>query len=99
ADRAIDVAVYSPAKALRAATGGRLADVVVDVTAKAPAALAQGVAMTRSGGTLALAGTRRSADTPGFSPDRLVYKELHVVGALGVDVTAYRAAIDVLVAR
>jgi alcohol dehydrogenase len=99
ADLAIDVSVENPAKALRAATGGRLADVVVDVTAKAPAALAQGVAMTRPGGTLVLAGTRGSPDTPGFQPDHIVYKELHVVGALGVDVTAYRAAIDVLVSR
>ena len=92
-------AVDNPAKALRAATGGRLADVVVDVTAKAPAALAQGVAMARPGGTIVLAGTRGSPDTPGFWPDHIVYKELHVVGALGVDVTAYRAAIDVLVSR
>lgn len=99
ADLAIDVSVENPAKALRTATGGRLADVVVDVTAKAPVALAQGVAMLRPGGTLVLAGTRGSSDTPGFAPDHIVYKELHVVGALGVDVTAYRAAIDVLVSR
>jgi alcohol dehydrogenase len=99
ADLAIDVAVDNPAKALRAATGGRLADVVVDVTAKAPAALAQGVAMARPGGTVVLAGTRGTSDTPGFAPDHVVYKELHLVGALGVDVTAYRAAIDVLVSR
>jgi alcohol dehydrogenase len=33
---------------------------------------------------------------PGFSPDLVVFKELCVVGALGVDVTAYRAAIDLL---
>jgi alcohol dehydrogenase len=98
ADLAIDVAVEHPAKALRAATGGRLADVVVDVTAKAPAALGQAVAMARPGGTIVLAGTRGSEDTPGFAPDHVVYKELHLVGALGVDVTAYRAAIDVLVA-
>ena len=99
ADLAVDVAVDNPAKALRAATGGRLADVVVDVTAKAPAALAQAVAMARPGGTIVLAGTRGSTDTPGFSPDHIVYKELHLVGALGVDVTAYRAAIEVLVSR
>jgi alcohol dehydrogenase len=99
ADLAIDVSIDNPAKALRVATGGRLADVVVDVTAKAPAALAQGVAMTRPGGTLVLAGTRGSPDTPGFRPDHIVYKELHVVGALGVDIGAYRAAIEVLVAR
>jgi alcohol dehydrogenase len=99
ADLAIDVAVDNPAKALRAATGGRLADVVVDVTAKAPAALAQAVALARPGGTIVLAGTRGGTDTPGFSPDHIVYKELHLVGALGVDVTAYRAAIEVLVSR
>ncbi|MEY2447337.1 MAG: alcohol dehydrogenase [Acidimicrobiaceae bacterium] len=99
ADLAIDVAVEDPAKALRRATGGRLADVVVDVTAKAPTALAQGVALARPGGTVVLAGTRGSPDTPGFWPDHVVYKELHLVGALGVDVAAYRAAIDVLTAR
>jgi alcohol dehydrogenase len=99
ADLAIDVAVDDPAKALRAATGGRLADVVVDVTAKAPAALAQAVAMARPGGTVVLAGTRGTPDTPGFWPDHVVYKELHLIGALGVDVTAYRTAIDVLVSR
>jgi alcohol dehydrogenase len=97
ADLAIDVAVENPAKALRAATGGRMADVVVDVTAKAPGALGQAVAMARPGGTIVLAGTRGSSDTPGFAPDHVVYKELHLVGALGVDVTAYRTAIDVLV--
>src|SRR5438132_9178907 len=35
ADLAIDVAVEHPGKALRQATGGRQADVVVDVTAQA----------------------------------------------------------------
>lgn len=97
ADLAIDVSTEDPSRALRRATGGQLADVVVDVTAKAPAALAQAVALARPGGTVVLAGTRGSADTPGFSPDHIVYKELHLVGALGVDVSAYRAAIDVLV--
>jgi alcohol dehydrogenase len=96
ADLAIDVSVESPAKALRAATGGRLADVVVDVTAKAPEALGQAVSLARTGGTVVLAGIRASSDTPGFMPDHVVYKELHLVGVLGVDVTAYRAAIELL---
>jgi alcohol dehydrogenase len=43
-----------------------------------------------------MAGTRGSADTPGFAPDHIVYKELHIIGALGVDAVAYRAALDVL---
>jgi alcohol dehydrogenase len=97
ADLVLDVAVDDPVAALRQATGG-LADVVVDVTARAPAALAQAVALARPGGTIVRAGTSGSAKTPGFWPDLIVYKELQLVGALGVDVTAYRAALDLLAA-
>jgi alcohol dehydrogenase len=98
ADLAVDVATDDPAKALRRATAGRLADVVVDVTAKAPAALGQAVNLARTGGTIVLAGTRGSDETPGFAPDHVVYKELRLLGALGVDATAYSAALDVLAA-
>jgi alcohol dehydrogenase len=84
-----------PATALKRATGG-LADIVVDVTAKAPAALAQAIGLARPGGTVVVAGTRGSPDTPGFWPDLIVYKELRILGALGVDAPAYRAAIELL---
>jgi alcohol dehydrogenase len=72
--------------------------VVVDVTAKAPAALGQAVDLARPGGTVVLAGVRGTTDTPGFGPDLVVYKELRLLGALGVDIEAYRAAIDLLAA-
>ncbi|MGH3578563.1 MAG: zinc-dependent alcohol dehydrogenase, partial [Mycobacterium sp.] len=39
------------------------------------------------------------AGTPGFSPDSIVFKELRVLGALGVDVVAYRAALELLASR
>ncbi|MGQ0430805.1 MAG: zinc-dependent alcohol dehydrogenase [Microthrixaceae bacterium] len=96
ADLAVDVSDTDPAAALRDATGGALADVVVDVTAKAPTALAQAISLARVGGTIVMAGTRGSADTPGFWPDLIVYKELRILGALGVDAPAYRAALDLL---
>jgi alcohol dehydrogenase len=96
ADLSIDVAAEDPVAALRTATGGQLADVVVDVTAKAPAALGQAVRLAKPGGTIVLAGTRGSVETPGFAPDHVVYKELHIIGALGVDASAYRAALEVL---
>jgi alcohol dehydrogenase len=95
ADLTIDVGTTDAARALQAATGG-LADVVVDVTAKAPAALGQAIGLARPGGTIVLAGTRGSADTPGFWPDLIVYKELRILGALGVDAPAYRAALELL---
>jgi alcohol dehydrogenase len=95
ADLAIDACGSDPATALKRATGG-LADIVVDVTAKAPAALAQAIGLARPGGTVVVAGTRGSPDTPGFWPDLIVYKELRILGALGVDAPAYRAAIELL---
>jgi alcohol dehydrogenase len=95
ADLSIDVSSEDPAKALRKATGD-LADVVIDVTAKAPAALGQAVSMAKPGGTIVMAGTRGSAETPGFWPDLIVYKELRIQGALGVDAPAYRAALELL---
>lgn len=97
ADLAVDVGAEDPVRALRKATGGG-ADVVVDVTAMAPAAFAQGLALARPGGTVVVAGTRGAAGAPDFTPDTIVFKELRVIGALGVDAAAYRAALDLLAA-
>jgi alcohol dehydrogenase len=95
ADLTVDTAERDPAAELKKATGG-LADVVIDVTAKAPAAFAQSLALARPGGTVVTAGTRGSGETPGFWPDLIVFKELTIRGALGVDAPAYRQALDVL---
>jgi alcohol dehydrogenase len=94
ADLAVDVADTDPVRALRDATG-RHADVVVDVTAKAPEAFAQAIALARAGGTLVVAGTR-GGPVRAFQPDHIVFKELRIVGALGVDSYAYRAALALL---
>ncbi len=98
ADLVVDVEEEDPVSALSKAAG-RLADVVVDVTAKSPAALAQAIALARPGGTVVLAGTRGSGETPGFWPDLIVYKELRILGALGVDSTSYEQALQMLVSR
>jgi len=95
ADLAVDVSTTDPVRALRGAAG-RLADVVVDVTAKAPAAPGQALHLVRPSGTVVLAGTRGTPDAPGFDPDLIVYKEIRVVGALGVDAPAYRSALALL---
>src|SRR5206468_8640196 len=95
ADLTVDVATDDPVAALRA-TVGRLADVVVDVTAKAPGALATAVDLCRPGGTVVLAGTRGRAGVDGFVPDLVVFKELRLLGALGVDAASYEAALAML---
>lgn len=95
ADLTVDVSIDDPVAALRDAAG-RLADVVIDVTAKAPDAFGQAITLARPGGTVVVAGTRGTAGTPGFSPDTIVYKELRIIGALGVDAPAYREALALL---
>jgi alcohol dehydrogenase len=94
ADLVVDVLTQDPARALRAATDGALADVVVDVTAKAPAAFGQAIKLAARRGTIVVAGTRGANSD--VSPDDIVYKELRVLGALGVDVRAYAPAFEVL---
>jgi alcohol dehydrogenase len=96
ADLAVDVEHTDPVHALRDAVG-RLADVVVDVTAKAPAAFVQAIDLARRGGTVVYAGTRGGNRVPAsFDPDVIVYKELRLLGALGVDTDAYTAAFELL---
>jgi alcohol dehydrogenase len=96
ADLVVDVRAEDPVRRLRAEANVAGADVVVDVTAKAPEAFAQAVALARAGGTVVVAGTRGGGGTPGFDPDHLVYKELRLLGALGVDTADYQAALDLL---
>lgn len=98
ADLAVDVSEEDPVAALRDATG-KLADIVVDVTAKAPAAFPQAIALARAGGTVVVAGTRGSHAVERFSPDAIVFKELRLLGALGVDVAEYESALELLASR
>jgi alcohol dehydrogenase len=95
ADLVVDVTKDDPARELTRAIG-RGADVVVDVTARAPDALDQAVRLVRPEGTIVVAGIRGSPITSGFNADLLVYKEIRILGALGVDVTAYQSALELL---
>jgi len=98
ADLTVDVGDDDAVSRLRESTGA-LADVVVDVTAYAPRAFAQAMELARPGGTVVVAGMRGEGPIPSFRPDVIVLKELRVVGALGVDVTAYRAALELVASR
>jgi alcohol dehydrogenase len=95
ADLVVDVTEEDPARALRAATG-RGADVVVDVTAKSPRAFDQSLEIVRGEGTIVVAGIRGGPMPAGANMDLLVYKEIRLMGVLGVDVTDYQAGLDLL---
>jgi alcohol dehydrogenase len=95
ADLVVDVSVDDPARVLQQ-HAGRRADIVIDVTAKAAVAPGQALRIVRAGGKVVLAGTRGDPSAPGFDPDLIVYKEITVMGALGVDANAYRSALALL---
>ena len=96
ADLVIDVAEEDPARKFRAATGGRLADVVVDVTANAPTAFSQAVRLSAVDATIVMAGVRGQKGAPDLHADAIIWKEITVRGALGVDAPVYRKALDLL---
>ena len=95
ADLTVDVDEIEPDKALVKAIG-TLADVVVNVTAKAPSAFGQAVKLVKPGGRVVMAGTSGVGQAPGLWPDLIVYKEITILGALGVDSAAYSKALDIL---
>jgi alcohol dehydrogenase len=95
ADLVVDVATTDPVGAFVAATGG-LADIVIDVTANAPAALVQAIALCAERGTIVMAGTRGDVEIPGFRADPIVTKQLRLQGTVGVDSADYAAAIELL---
>jgi threonine dehydrogenase-like Zn-dependent dehydrogenase len=96
ADLAIDVEQEDLRKAIRAATDGRGADVVIDVTAYATEAVTQAIDLARRGGRVVLAGTKGPKPVAEFYSDRIVGKELTIFGALGVDSPSYERAIRLI---
>ena len=99
ADAAIDVEEEDPVARVRDLTGGAGADVVVDVSAGATEPLLQAVEMVRKGGTVVVAGLKTGNALDGFHTDRLIYKEVSMLGALSSDWADTAEAIAILKAR
>jgi 2-desacetyl-2-hydroxyethyl bacteriochlorophyllide A dehydrogenase len=86
--------------AVREATDGRGADVVIDVTAYATQAVTQAIDLARRGGRIVLAGTKGLGNpVPDFFSDRVIMKELTIYGAFGVDYANYAKAVRLIESR
>jgi threonine dehydrogenase-like Zn-dependent dehydrogenase len=86
--------------AVREATSGHGADVVIDVTAYATEAVTQAIDLARRGGRVVLAGTKGLGNpVPDFFSDRIIMKELTIYGALGVDYPNYEKAVRLIESR
>ncbi len=95
ADLVVDIEHKDPIRELKSAIGS-LADVVVDVTAKSTTALGQAVNLCSEGGTIVVAGTKGKFGADNLSIDSIIYKELRILGALGVDIHSYSRAVEIL---
>lgn len=96
ADHTIDVENEDVRRRVRELTGGRGADVVIDVTPYATRPVAESLDYAAPGGRVILAGTKGFEAVPEFVSDKLVLKEITVRGAIGVSSSAYRAAIRLI---
>ncbi len=96
ADDVIDVEREDVVSRVREITDGEMADVVVDVTAYAVEAVTQAIDLARRGGRIVLGGTKGPKPVPNFLSDKIVGKELAILGAFGVDWPAYESAVRLI---
>lgn len=82
-------------EAVRAATGGRGADVVLEATG-APAAIRDGVQLARDGGRYVVVGHYTDAGEIAINPHDINRKHLTIAGVWGVDVSHFHRMLGVL---
>jgi threonine dehydrogenase-like Zn-dependent dehydrogenase len=77
-------------------TGGRGADVVIEVSSYATEPVAEALHYVAPGGRIVLAGIKGFKPVPNFVSDLIVVKEVTILGAFGVTARAYEAAIRLI---
>lgn len=78
----IDVEREDPVARVRDLTGGKNADVVLDVSAGAVGPVVQAIDMVKRGGRIVLAGLKGMSKTADFPVDKVVFREIQLVGVL-----------------
>jgi threonine dehydrogenase-like Zn-dependent dehydrogenase len=96
ADHVIDVENEDARRRVKELTGGRGADVVVEVSANSPEPIAEALHYVATGGRIVLAGVKGFKSVPDFVSDLIVVKEATIVGAFGVTSRAYSSAIRLI---
>ncbi len=96
ATHTIDVENQDIKTQMKEITGGLGVDIVLDVTPGATKPIEDAISVVRVGGTVVLAGVKGFKRVADFISDKVVFKELRLLGAFGVTSTGYRKAIDVI---
>jgi threonine dehydrogenase-like Zn-dependent dehydrogenase len=96
ADHTIDVEQEDARKRVKQLTGGRGADVVVEVSSNSAEPVAEALHHVAMGGRIVLAGVKGFKSVPDFVSDLIVVKEVTIKGAFGVTSRAYKSAIRLI---
>jgi threonine dehydrogenase-like Zn-dependent dehydrogenase len=92
----IDVDNEDPVARVRELTGGKLTDVVLDVSSGSNKPIVQAVDMVRRGGRIVLAGLKGKKPIEGLMNDKIVFGEIELRGALSAGWHSTRTAIELL---
>jgi threonine dehydrogenase-like Zn-dependent dehydrogenase len=96
ADATLDVEQEDVGGRVQELTGGRGADVVIEVSANAAEPVAESLRYVAPGGTVVLAGVKGFKPVPDFISDLAVVKEVTIRGAFGVTARSYEQAIALI---
>lgn len=84
---------------VREITDGRMADVVVDVSAVSIQPVLDALDIATGGGTIILGGVKGSAAVASLRPDKIVVKELNIRGVFSQDIRAFEPALRLIESR
>jgi threonine dehydrogenase-like Zn-dependent dehydrogenase len=96
ATHVIDVENEDIRARIKEITGGEGVDTVLDVTPGATAPIEDAINTVRVGGTIVLAGVKGFKPVAHFVSDKVVFKEIRILGAFGVTSSGYTKAIDLI---
>lgn len=96
ADATIDVDNEDARRRVNELTDGRGAQVVIDVSSYATEPIVQALDFATAGGRVVLAGTKGFKAVPDFVSDKVVMKEITIMGAIGVTSSGYANAIRLI---
>ena len=92
----INVDEEDPVARIKQLTGGKLADVVLDVSSGSNKPIVQAVDMVRRGGRIVLAGLKGKTPIDGLLNDKIVFGEIEIVGALSAGWKSTELAINLI---
>jgi threonine dehydrogenase-like Zn-dependent dehydrogenase len=96
ATHTIDVENENLKDRIKQITDGEGVDIVLDVTPAATSPIEDAISVVRTGGCIVLAGVKGYKPVANFISDKVVFKELKILGAFGVTSSGYRQAIDLI---